>query len=198
MTRLSVRIVRLLDSTCTESDRYVGRDYWNGMQRFAFRLAVKYGRRLDVVAGVISALSPNNLWTTNARAAALVLAGERVGISAYGRDVRKAVAILEGAEPEEVIVGPKTRAFYRLIRDGGNGVDVCVDGHIANLVRSRRGLRLNAVALSPAEYREMADGFRSAAAMLEARGDFWQPCQIQAALWLSWRASGGFRQRRIA
>jgi len=197
--RLSIRILRLLRRTCTESDRYVGVGYWPSMQTFAARLAAKHGRSLDVVAGVISALSPNNLWRTNAAAAARVLSGERAGVPAYGRDVRKAVAILEGAEPETVLLGLKTRSFYRLIRDGGNEVDVCVDGHILNLVAGRRGRRLNAVGrISPRDYEEIADAFRIAARHCTTDGYWTQPCQIQAALWLSWRASQGFRQRRIA
>jgi hypothetical protein len=77
------------------------------------------------------------------------------------------------------------------MRDGGNDIDVCIDGHMANLVRGEKR-PLKGIHLTRIQFDTMAEAFR-----LAAREIGIQPCQLQAALWLGWRASGGFRQGRI-
>jgi hypothetical protein len=112
-------------------------------------------------------------------------------ISGYGRDKLKARKILALEDPETVLNGPKTTSFYRLLRDGGNDIDVCVDGHIANLARNERRL-LKSMRLTGAQYERIAQAVRRAAKKLDER-----PCDVQAALWIAWRSSAGFVQRRI-
>lgn len=185
-------IFTILDAWSRTSalDRLRGRT-WYGLEReWCRRLARGFGYPLSTVCGVYSALSPNQSWRANRGAVILVLAG-RCPMSNYGRDVRKARAILGGADPASTLNGPKTVSFYHLLLDGGNDYDVCVDGHVANMARGE--VRpLKGIHLSLADYHEIATDVRLAAS-LEAE----RPCDLQATLWWAWRRDRGLRQRQL-
>jgi len=143
------------------------------------------------VAGIIAVLSPGLDWKTNVAAADRALMRAPTG-PGYPRNWEKAARIVSGQRPEEVLIGPKVTAFYRLVRDGGNPIDVCVDGHAANMALGRGKRLLKDSDVSATEIAAAQAGFRRAAQELGV----W-PCAIQAATWLGWRASGGFLQGRL-
>jgi hypothetical protein len=67
-------------------------------------------------AGVIAALSPRMQWDVNVRKAIAACNGEPFGC--MGSSMVKAQAILDGADPEDVLPhGKKTHHFYRNILD---------------------------------------------------------------------------------
>lgn len=176
---------------CTSDERLRGNVFYRDCGYLATALSYRFNVDRVQVAGILAALSPNNSWQSNQRSAIALLEGRDDQVNAYGRDLLKALWILRGAEPETVLNGPKTIAFFRLIRDGGNRYDVCIDGHMANLIRGEKK-PLKGIHLTRDESESMAITIRTVAWYVGI-----QPCQVQAALWLAWRASDGFRQKRI-
>jgi hypothetical protein len=79
-------------------------------------------------AGVIAALSPQAAWDENKRQAEALLAGEPVRNTAERLD--KATDIACGIDPEYVLGGPKTRAFYGCILDPVGHPTACIDRHM--------------------------------------------------------------------
>jgi hypothetical protein len=77
---------------------------------------------------------------------------------------------------------PKTSAFFRLIRDGGNAHDVCVDGHAYNIYAGVGRTLEDAGSLSAGQYREAAEAYREA-----ARRAGVEPHVMQATTWLAQR-----------
>lgn len=152
-----------------------------------------------VGAGVVAALSPGLAWDQNLVSArelvrrCLIHPGHHlVGIAGYGPNKAKAKRIALGENPLRVLGGKKVCAFYKLLRDGGNPTDVCVDGHALNMALGRGKLRIDSSYATPAEGDLVREGFRAAGHYL----GIW-PCKVQAATWLAWRASQGFAQGRL-
>jgi len=173
---------------CTNEERARGRRWYPQARETAFLISDQ--EHLRFTAGVLAALSPGISWAHNVRAARALYAGR--GCTGYGPNVAKARRILRGEEPETVLSGPKVTAFYRLIRDGGNWTDVCIDGHALNIALRRGKLRLRDSYARPDEVDEARALYYHAAIVLDEK-----PCTVQAATWLAWRASGGFVQGRL-
>jgi hypothetical protein len=139
------------------------------------------GRRITrrALAGMIAALSPNKTWTINAGLVLQVL--RHRDAKQYKAQVAKAVAILDGADPLDVLNGPKERAFFECLADSDCTDAVTIDGHafsvwIGRLVytsRARVGRRL---------YRLAHADYVKAARQVGLR-----PNQLQAITWLAHR-----------
>jgi hypothetical protein len=154
------------------------------------------GHSRSVLCAVVAAISPGLRWESNIRyARELVVAyaegrASSVVIPTYSyRNVQKALRILDGEDPDLVLRGPKVRAFWRLLLDGGNGHDVCVDGHAVRIAQGTegpiRGDGSDGARVSAAQYAVCAEAYRRAARVLGV-----QPCAVQATTWLDRRAAG--------
>jgi|SRR5690242_19673335 len=110
-------------------------------------------------AGIISALSPRMQWDRNVSLAIDAMNGEP--IRAMGASVRKAEAILNGADPESVLpMSAKTGHFYRNMVDPTDSDAVTVDCwayRVATRDWNAPGPK------SPKDYREVADAYRMVA-----------------------------------
>lgn len=183
---------------CTEEERRRGCTWYDTAQAHAIYLSWTTAGpglhwELPTVAGVIAALSPGLAWRENLVAARLLLSRRGfISVPGYGPNKKKAERIMAGESPEAVLGGKKVTAFYRLIRDGGNPEDVCVDGHALNMALGRGKLRIDSSYATPAEGDLVREGFRAAGHYLGV----W-PCKVQSATWLAWRASQGFAQGRL-
>ena len=113
-------------------------------------------------AGIISALSPRMQWDRNVSLAIDAMNGEP--IRAMGASVRKAEAILNGADPESVLpMSAKTGHFYRNIADPTDSDAVTVDCwayRVATCEWDAAGPK------SARDYREVADAYRMVAGEL--------------------------------
>lgn len=125
------RILATYDAT-TEAQRVLGRDWYARAMGAAMAIAAQHPRTgpdSRAVAGIIAALSPRARWSTNlewARAVARA-AAQRKACPAVSTRSNRAMAwrIAKGADPLNVLMGPKVRAFYRAIC--GESDAVCVD-----------------------------------------------------------------------
>jgi len=101
----------------TEDILKQGKEWYKDAQAFTKKIAKQYVIDSYSVAGVVSALSPNNRWERNKvdaeaviNAWALGLSPDDIKVCTYGANKRKAFAILNG-EIEITAKSPKTHAF---------------------------------------------------------------------------------------
>jgi hypothetical protein len=173
------RVVELYDST-SEPIREAGRRWYPAAELEVERLAGAAGLGLEGAAGIIAALSPRQHWTVNlAQASRLALAAARGDLEpprvAFGANRRKAWQIAAGAEPLEVLGGPKVRSFYRALLGDREAVTVDVWAALAAEGCKRR---------SPEgrRYLELEASYRLAARYCDER-----PRELQAIIWLAVR-----------
>jgi hypothetical protein len=169
-------------------------EYWYARASMVCRgIAEQYKLPLETVAGVLAALSPNNRWSRNiidteAIVKAYVLSGQDVNavkVSTFGKNKAKAIAILQGAAPLDVLGGLKVRAFYGCVI-GGN--EVCVDGHAYSIWLGQRVPTSKTPKISAKLYQQIADDYNLAATQINTiTGRCYTGAQIQAITWVTWR-----------
>lgn len=148
------------------------------------REAAELGIPTRRLAGMVAALSPNTPWDTpSGKTPNLDLAVKlaRTGANVHvGACMRKARAILAGADPADVLSGPKERAFYSNLADPAASDAVTCDRWIARAIgKTREGF-------TPRQYEATAELFREMAAELSIR-----PHELQAAVWTQIRREQG-------
>lgn len=174
-------------------ERLEGNNWYDQARLICCELNDKYPiNQFEAVAGVIAALSPNNRWERNVKdAEALIFAFsaglnlEEVKVSTFNKNKQKAIAILKGAEPLDILGGRKVRAFYECIC----GDDaVCVDGHAYSIWLGERVSTTKTPRISDSLYDRISDDYRKAAEQIsDITGIDYRPCQVQAITWVTWR-----------
>jgi hypothetical protein len=132
-------------------------------------------------AGVIAALSPQKTWEQNVKLARGAFAtGEASG--QVGNAVGKAQAIMEGAEPLDVLPDDsKTWNFFRAIIDPSDPDPVVIDRHAHDIaVGEIYGNRDRGLS-NKRRYATLAHAYREAARRLEEI-----PSVVQAVTWTYW------------
>ena len=147
----------------------------------------RFGRSLRAVAGAAAAISPGMRWDLVFSHLAALLKDPESKVPTYSREfVRRAVACLNGADPADVLGGPKVTAFYRLLASGATSDDVVIDGHAMDICRfTRTGIRAKGAeryGITAARYRVAVDAYREAAEVLGEA-----PHAVQAGCWIYWR-----------
>lgn len=137
-------------------------------------------------AGVIAALSPMSAWAINVRMAEEAFEnGYPAGHT--GDALRKAAAIMAGADPEDVLpMSAKTGNFYRCILDPEDEEAVTVDRHAHDIVAGARWGNQDRGLSSKKRYAKIALAYRMAAAYLTER-----PSVVQATTWVVWTSMEG-------
>jgi hypothetical protein len=127
----------------------------------------------DRFAGIVAATSPQNAWDTASGKTPNLDCAERFvakGANVHtGVQMSKCRAILAGADPVDVLTGPKERAFY-LSRPGATNA-VTVDRWMVRAVNHTGSLTAKA-------YESIANATRDAAARVGV-----SPDALQAAVW---------------
>jgi hypothetical protein len=134
--------------------------------------------RRTALAGIVAALSPNKTWSQNLHLMLRLLRGHPGG--QYPVQVAKALAILRGADPREVLRGRKERAFFECLADQATD-EVAVDGHAFSIWKGKRVLTTR-TRIGVRAYAMTAADYRRAAWLCGLR-----PHQIQAITWLAHR-----------
>jgi hypothetical protein len=141
-------------------------------------------------AGIIAALSPQIGWVDNVAAARLTAAGEDeltiTAAGALGENVRKAIAIRNGARPADILGGRKVRSFFANIYRPTTAGAVTIDRHAVAI--ALYGIGAPSAAVSD-KYLERAAAYQwiAAAYRAEARSFGILPHQLQAIAWLAHR-----------
>lgn len=169
------------------------RDMYQHVARLVKQQVRRQGSNLPTdkrtICGVIACLSPNKGWAENIRQ---VLHAYEFGT---GQHVwfqnAKAVRILRGEDPRDILKGHKERAFHECFLDPDRTQAVTVDGHtyavwMGELIyTSQARLTDRLFLLATRDYQE-------AAKMVGLK-----PHQIQAIVWLAWRRIHGSRGHKI-
>lgn len=185
----------------SQADRAAGRDWYRRARLLAEELDPD---NVERAAAVIAVLSPRLSWEKNVELARLAyrwhgvrwpnqtpeaLAERWPGLR--GNAV-KAFRILGGEDPDDVVSGPKVRAFWHTIVDPSDPRAVVVDRHAVDVAAGRvlddctRGLLLG----RKGAYDAVADQYRRAARVISKEtGEAWSPAEVQAVTWSHWRAS---------
>lgn len=133
-------------------------------------------------AGVISALSANTGWSRNRKLAEMIAAGKGTDVKHFKTVMAKVEKIMGGADPEDVLGGPKTLNFFRNINDPEASGPVTVDRHAHDIARGVEWGNSNRGLTTLGRYEVLADAYREAAYLLGRK-----PHEVQAVTWEAWR-----------
>ena len=183
------------------AERQEGLDWYSRADAIARELSDRYlGGNYYAAAGVIAALSPNNRWERNIIDAEALIKAYTLGgdydalkVCTFHKNKAKAIAILAGESPLDVLSGLKVRAFYECIIGHDS---VCVDGHAYAIWLGQRVPTSKTPKISEKLYNQIASDYRLAARQInEITGCFYAPCQVQAITWVVWRnLTAGIRE----
>jgi len=116
LATISRRLDNIFD-LATEEEVKAGLCWYETANEFCVKTAAKYGTTPEIVAGVVSALSPRNNWRQNLKDAETVLAAVYCGVSAqdvkvctFNTNKFKAFAIANGKQTITA-ESPKTFSF---------------------------------------------------------------------------------------
>lgn len=165
----------------TKTERVSGLTWYADALAACEMLASLYTLPATTVVGMVAALSPRNRWAFNVTDAEQVIAnGENASVHTFQANLSKAVRILNGEQPADVLRGNKVRAFYQCLCLDGTDM-VCVDGH-AYGVACGFGERIQVKTISDVVYERISQAYRNTAHHLGI-----EPRQLQATTWLTYR-----------
>ncbi|MGH2568238.1 MAG: DUF7178 family protein, partial [Bacteroidota bacterium] len=139
----------------------------------AYEIAGESGYTVEQVAGVIAAVSPNTSWQQNVSLAWQLCVEGRDG-GTFGKNVAYAHRILTGEVWEDVLKGPKVRAFAANIL--GDTQRVTVDRWMA------RAAGLNIDRVNVGQYVMVEQAVREGGAAVGV-----SPRDLQAMVWITIR-----------
>lgn len=185
------RVNAVLDvyRNATVADLDYGREWYRTAHALAARLDPSNVR---AAAGVIAALSPMMNWERNMMLAIRAYDDGCASGALFG-NVRKADAIMAGADPLDILGGDKVRNFFAAIADPESDEAVCIDRHAFDIAVGRVTNDITRRALSRVGvYESFAKVYREAARILTREtGMHVTPAQVQAVTWVAWRRMKG-------
>ena len=160
------------------------------------RIAIQLELPINIVIGVVSALSPNNKWERNiVNAEDLCKAFingqdmDSIKVSTYHKMKQKAWHILETMPNYEetiaILNGKKIVSFFRNI--SGDETDITIDGHARNIYyNDRQGLTTPNTNIKKNEYLDIQKAYLRASKKLGIKA-----YELQAITWVAWRRIHG-------
>jgi hypothetical protein len=178
----------------TDLETINGAEWYPAANHAARIMATRYNVTLEIAAGVIAALSPNNRWERNLTDADFMIraysagghdAADSIKVGTYNANKIKALAILSGDNCLQILGGLKVRAFYDCILAGDS---VCVDGHAYAIWTGGYIPTTKTPKITPKLYESISADYRLAAATINSilQAEY-SAAQIQAITWLTWR-----------
>jgi len=180
-------------------DRQSGRDWYTNANQICVDLGIKYNVSIDIVAGVIAALSPNNKWQSNILDAEIMIRAwaadvdyNDVKVATYTINKYKAATILDCELNRDQIVkvlrGNKVIAFFLCIASNGISDTPCIDGHAYNVWNGTVSNLKEVPKLSDKTFRTIQDAYRDAAIVItNVTGCYHSAAQVQAITWVAYR-----------
>lgn len=180
-------------------DRQSGMNWYQNAHEICVSLAQKYDVTVDIVAGVIAALSPNNKWESNILDAEIMLRAwcadikySQVKVATYSINKYKAATILDCQLNREGIInvlrGNKTIAFFMCIATNGNSDTPCIDGHAYNIWNGTVTTLKEVPSMSDKTFKMIQNAYRDAAQIISnVTGISHSAAQVQAITWVCYR-----------
>jgi hypothetical protein len=178
----------------TDLETINGAKWYRTANNAALIMAERYSVSLEIAAGMIAALSPNNRWERNLTDADSMIRAYSIGghnaadstkVGTYNANKIKALAILSGDDCLQILGGLKVRAFYDCIIGGDS---VCIDGHAYAIWKGERIPTSQTPKITPKIYDSIVADYRQAARVINLilQADY-SAAQIQAITWIAWR-----------
>lgn len=180
--------------TATDSEILHGSRWYADALQVCASVSRSTGLPLTTVAGVTAALSPNNKWDRNQHNAAALCRAFSAGtladaaavkVGTFNGNKQKALRILAGESPLDVLGGLKVRAFYGCIL----GDDaVCIDGHAYAIWLGNYVPTTKTPTISPKLYSSISAAYRQATVTINGiLSTSYSAAQIQAITWTVWQ-----------
>lgn len=202
--------------SATLDEIHEGRNWYRSALNLAFEMVEKYGTRfvdpedtveraIERAVAVIAVLSPRLSWPKNVELTRWVYAETHAaltnppapvwtksvldrfpGLKANGK---KALSILVGTPPEDVVSGPKVTAFFHAIANPNDPRGIVIDRHAFDVAVGRvmddrtRGIVLG----RKGAYESFVRAYERAAEQLQAEFPGITPAEVQAITWVAWR-----------
>ena len=180
----------------TSQEVQLGVDWYASALNIAGRIATKYHTRIELVAGVIASLSPNNRWERNIIDAEAIIkcwsaGGTRtdmlnVKVCTYTKMKQKAIDILTRDLPiVEVLNGKKIIEFFNCITNTALN-DVCIDGHAYSVWFGQRLTMKQVPAIGKKLRSQIKTDYRDATSFInEELDEQYTAATIQAITWVT-------------
>ena len=180
----------------TSQEVQLGVDWYASALNIAGRIATKYHTRIELVAGVIASLSPNNRWERNIIDAEAIIkcwsaGGTRtdmlnVKVCTYTKMKQKAIDILTRDLPiVEILNGKKIIEFFNCITNTALN-DVCIDGHAYSVWFGQRLTMKQVPAIGKKLRSQIKTDYRDATSFInEELDEQYTAATIQAITWVT-------------
>ena len=185
----------ILNLELNDESRVVGERWYPEAHEIAIGLGKLAGYkgdagRIKVGAGILAALSPQTEWGDNIHLAHMLIGtGYATGQTKVNNN--KALRILDGEDPMDVLRGRKVVPFYKAIVNPEGDNPTVVDRHASAVYMGRplAETELNKLQ-SPVIYKRISGAYARAAKL---RGV--HPNVLQAQTWLQWRFNKGISRQ---
>ena len=179
----------------TSQEVQLGCDWYRSALNIAGRIASKYHIRVEVAAGVIAALSPNNRWERNIIDAEAMIKCWSAGgtdedilavkVCTYTKMQEKALNILKGGDIITVLNGPKIIEFFNCITNPLLN-DVCIDGHAYSVWFGQRLTMKQVPNIGKKLRQQIKTDYVDATTFInEELNESFTPADIQAITWVT-------------
>ena len=180
----------------TSQEVRLGWDWYKSALNIAGRIASKYHIRVEVAAGVIAALSPNNRWERNIIDAENIIKCWAAGgtdedvlavtCCTYSTMKQKALDILTRDIPiVEILNGPKIIEFFNCITNPMLN-DVCIDGHAYSVWFGQRLTMKQVPNIGKKLRQQIKTDYVDACTFInEELNESFTPADIQAITWVT-------------
>lgn len=190
--RNAIKNILTIYNQATPEELQGGLGWYQEAKDFAQDCSQKFGFPLEVVAAIISALSPATDWEINKADTLRVLENNTTHrYATYGQNVRKAFEIRNNpdlwSELGTCFPSDKTFNFFHNICQPEANVHVTIDRHALSVAL---GQTREDKTVTRVEYRELSRHYKTAAKRLNVL-----PQQVQAVTWVVWRNRKGRRAK---
>ena len=184
----------------TSQEVQLGCDWYRSALNIAGRIASKYHIRVEVAAGVIAALSPNNRWERNIIDAEAIIKCWASGgtdedilavkVCTYTKMQEKALAILRfdiyhKSSITGILNGPKIIEFFNCITNPALN-DVCIDGHAYSVWFGQRLTMKQVPNIGKKLRQQIKTDYVDACAFInDELNESFTPADIQAITWVT-------------
>ena len=180
----------------TSQEVQLGCDWYPSALAIASRISDKYGCSVEVAAGVIAALSPNNRWERNIIDAEAIIKCWAAGgtdedvlavkCCTYTAMRQKALDILTRDIPiVEILNGAKIIEFFNCITNPALN-DVCIDGHAYSVWFGQRLTMKQVPNIGKKLRQQIKTDYRDACQFInEELSWYYTPADIQAITWVT-------------